>query len=58
MVAGDTAGTFAGVPDMISTFRGGGTDDTLPPVPNSAFNDGQPGPNECTFFHAALFEDV
>jgi hypothetical protein len=96
LVAGDTAGTFAGevevgplegwlpdrsfdnpdtahvhlivhdhgpvapelLPGMINTFRGGCTDESLPPVPESALADGEPGPNTCTFFQVAVFQET
>lgn len=96
LLAGDTAGTFAGevevgalegwlpdrsfdnpdtahvhlivhdhgpavadlMPGMINTFRGGCTDESLPAVPESALADGQPGPNTCTFFQVAIFEEM
>jgi hypothetical protein len=44
------------MPDMIDSFRGGCTDESLPPVPESALADGEPGPNTCTFFQVAVFE--
>ena len=96
LVAGDTAGTFAGevktgplegwlpdrsfdnaatahvhliihdhgpaltelLPSMIDSFRGGCTDETLPPVPETALADGEVGPNTCTFFQVAVFQEM
>jgi hypothetical protein len=42
---------------MLSTYRGGCTDASLPPpFPATAKADGQPGPNTCRLFQVATFE--
>ncbi len=45
------------MPDMIRTYRGGCTDESLPPVfPATAFADGEPGPNTCRLAQTATFQ--
>lgn len=46
------------MPDMIQTYRGGCADTSPfpPPFPATALADGEPGPNECRLFQAAVFE--
>jgi hypothetical protein len=44
------------MPEMISTYRAGCTDASLPPIfPASAKADGTPGPNSCTLWQVAVF---
>ncbi|MFW6096997.1 MAG: hypothetical protein ACOC9Z_02925, partial [Chloroflexota bacterium] len=43
--------------DMIRSYRGGCTDDSLPPIfPDTAFADGTPGPNTCRLYQVAIFQ--
>ena len=43
--------------EMLSTYRGGCTDDSLPaPFPDTAKADGEPGPNSCALVQAAVFQ--
>jgi hypothetical protein len=43
--------------DMIQSYRGGCTDESLPPIfPDTAFADGIPGPNTCRLYQVAIFE--
>lgn len=43
--------------NMITTYRGGCADDSLPEVvPQSAKADGEPGPNTCNSVQAVIFE--
>lgn len=45
------------MPDMIRTYRGGCTDESLPPIfPPSAFADGEPGPNACQLYKVVIFQ--
>ncbi|MDX1530873.1 MAG: hypothetical protein R3362_05045 [Rhodothermales bacterium] len=45
------------VANQTSTYRGGCTDESLPPpVPETARADGIPGPNTCELFQFAIFE--
>lgn len=46
------------MPGMIHTYRGGCSDDSpFPPIfPQSALDDGEPGPNECRLYQAAVFQ--
>jgi hypothetical protein len=45
------------MPDMIRTYRGGCTDESLPPpFPASAKADGTPGPNTCRLVQFAIFQ--
>ena len=45
------------MPNMIQTYRGGCTDESLPPpFPDSAKADGVPGPNTCRLAQFAIFE--
>ena len=45
------------MPDMIHTYRGGCTDESLPPpFPDSAKADGTPGPNTCRLVQFAIFQ--
>jgi hypothetical protein len=48
----------AHMPGMIRTYRGGCSDDSpFPPIfPDSALADGEPGPNRCLLYQAAIFE--
>jgi hypothetical protein len=44
------------VSNMLSTYRGGCTDESLPPIfPATAFADGIPGPNTCRLYQTAIF---
>jgi len=45
------------MPGMIETYRAGCSDDSpFPPIfPNSALANGEPGPNTCVLFQAAVF---
>ena len=48
------------LPDMVATmfntYRGGCTDESLPPpFPETAKSDGEPGPNQCRLIHFAAF---
>jgi hypothetical protein len=44
------------LPDMIQTYRAGCTDASLPAIfPASAKADGEPGPNACQLYQAAVF---
>jgi hypothetical protein len=44
------------VSNMLSTYRGGCTDESLPPIfPATAFADGIPGPNTCRLYQVAIF---
>jgi hypothetical protein len=48
------------IPDLVSnmlhSYRGGCTDESLPPIfPATAFADGIPGPNTCRLFQVAIF---
>lgn len=44
------------LPGMIQTYRAGCTDASLVPFfPPSAFADGEPGPNTCRLYQAAIF---
>jgi hypothetical protein len=43
------------MPGMTPTY-GGGCDDNLPPYPESALNDGQPGPNTCRLVQYVIFQ--
>ena len=43
--------------DMMHSYRGGCTDDSLPPpFPDTAKSDGTPGPNTCRLYQSAIFE--
>jgi hypothetical protein len=43
--------------DMLHTYRGGCTDESLPPsFPATAKSDGIPGPNTCKLFQSAIFQ--
>ncbi len=45
------------MPGMIRTYRAGCTDASLPPIfPASAKADGEPGPNTCRLWQAAVFQ--
>ncbi len=45
------------VGNMLHTYRGGCTDDSLPPpFPETAKADGIPGPNTCRLYQAAIFQ--
>ena len=45
------------VANMIHTYRGGCTDESLPgPFPDTAKSDGIPGPNSCRLYQAAIFQ--
>jgi hypothetical protein len=45
------------MPGMISTYRSGCTDASLPPIfPASAKADGTPGPNTCRLWQMVVFE--
>ncbi|MGH7820229.1 MAG: hypothetical protein ACREQ9_10680 [Candidatus Binatia bacterium] len=45
------------MPDMIRTYRGGCTDQSLPPAfPATAKADGRPGPNTCRLYQVAIFQ--
>lgn len=41
--------------EMLSTFRAGCRDDSLPPSPPRAMADGTPGPNACQMWQLAMF---
>jgi hypothetical protein len=44
------------MPEMISTYRAGCTDASIPPIfPASARADGTPGPNACQLYQVAVF---
>lgn len=44
------------VSNMLHSYRGGCTDESLPPIfPPTAFADGIPGPNTCRFYQVAIF---
>jgi hypothetical protein len=44
------------VNDMLSTYRGGCTDESLPEIfPDTAFADGIPGPNTCRLYQGTAF---
>ncbi|MBV7338788.1 hypothetical protein KFU94_63330 [Chloroflexi bacterium TSY] len=43
--------------DMLKTFRGGCTDESLPAAfPEAAFSDGTPGPNACVHYQSTIFQ--
>jgi len=43
--------------NMLHTYRGGCTDESLPPpFPETAIADGIPGPNTCRLYQAAIFQ--
>ena len=43
--------------EMKSTYRGGCTDESLPPFfPDSAKSDGTPGPNTCRLYQVVIFQ--
>lgn len=43
--------------EMLHTYRGGCTDDSLPPpFPATAKSDGSPGPNTCRLYQVAIFQ--
>ena len=43
--------------DMLHTYRGGCTDESLPPLfPATAKSDGIPGPNTCKLYQTAIFQ--
>ena len=45
------------VDEMLHTYRGGCTDDSLPPpFPATAKSDGAPGPNTCRLYQSATFQ--
>ncbi len=45
--------------DMLSSYRGGCTDESLPdPVPTTARADGTPGPNQCRMVQFTVFEQT
>lgn len=45
------------VEEMLGTFRGGCTDESLPAIfPPTAYADGTPGPNECIHYQFTIFE--
>jgi len=45
------------VSDMLHSYRGGCTDDSLPPpFPDTAKSDGTPGPNTCRLYQSAIFQ--
>lgn len=45
------------VDEMLTTFRAGCTDESLPTIfPPAAYADGTPGPNECIHYQFAIFE--
>ena len=45
------------VADMLSTYRGGCTTDSIPaPMPASARAQGTPGPNQCRLVQFSIFE--
>jgi hypothetical protein len=45
------------VSNMLHTYRGGCTDESLPPIfPATAFADGIPGPNTCRLYQVAIFQ--
>lgn len=41
--------------DMLTSFRGGCREESLPPSPTTALADGTPGPNSCQMWQFALF---
>lgn len=45
------------MPDMIRTYRGGCTDESLPEgFPQTALRDGKPGPNTCRLMQSVVFQ--
>jgi hypothetical protein len=45
------------VDEMLHTYRGGCTDESLPPpFPATAKSDGTPGPNVCRLYQSAIFQ--
>ena len=45
------------VGEMLHTYRGGCTDESLPgPFPDTAKSDGTPGPNTCRLYQTAIFQ--
>jgi hypothetical protein len=45
------------VSNMLQTYRGGCTDESLPPAfPETAKADGIPGPNTCRLYQVAIFQ--